>query len=157
MELKEKLPAFLKIVSIVGFVLIGLNLMSSASFFKGPLTVSEIEQNQLKFMEMFNVFPQKFKELLKPILNVMELLERNYVYSKVIPFFAMLIVWIGNLLIRRRKLIGMHLIISGIIAACVSTYMAVRESDMALIYAIFNFLLFFVYAALVVVNRKYLS
>jgi hypothetical protein len=157
MELKEKLPTFLKIVSIVGFVLIGLNLMSSASFFNGPLSPSEIEETQLRMMEIFSSFPEEFKESLKPILNVMELLERNYVYSKVIPFFAMLIVWIGNILIRRRKLIGMHLIISGIIAACVSTYMAVRESDMALMYAISNFLLFFVYAALVVVNRKHLS
>jgi hypothetical protein len=157
MELREKLPTFLKIVSIVGFVLIGLNLMSSASFINGPLSSSEIEESQLQMMEMFSSFPQEIKDSVKPIFNIMELLERNYVYSKVIPFFAMLVVWIGNILIRRRKLIGMHLIISGIIASAVSTYMALSESDMAFIYTLSNFLLFFVYTVLVVVNRRHLS
>ena len=91
------------------------------------------------------------------MLQLIELLERNYVYSKVIPFFAMLVVWVGNILIRRRKIIGMHLIIAGIIASAVSTYMAVREMDLAIMYTISSFLLLLVYAFLVFMNRKHLS
>ena len=157
MEVKDKLPTFLKIVTIVGFVLVGLNLLSSSSFISGPLSAEEIDSQQIQIMQMFNSFPKEMKEAVKPMLSLVEVLERNYVYSKVVPFFAMLIVWVGNILLRRRKLIGMHLVIAGIIATAVSTYMAVSELDIAILYTFSNFFFLFVYAGLVIANRKHLT
>lgn len=154
---QEKYPVFLKVVVIVGYIVLGLAMFGTVGGLMGQMPSDEIQALKESYVKLFENFPQETKSMAIDIANLLEVSELNYIKTKTIPFFAFLVAYVGNLLIRRRKTVGMHLVFASIIGAIVSSTSVFYNEPFGIIYIISNHLLVLVYGVLVFFTRKHLS
>lgn len=154
---QQKFPVFLKVVVIIGYIVLGLAMFGTVSGLSGEMPNDDVQTLKETYVQMFENFPDDAKGMAIDIANLLEVNERNYVQTKTIPFFAFLIAYIGNLMIRRRKMMGMHLVIASIAGALISAGLVFYKEPFGLLYVFSNHLLVLVYLILVIFARKHLE
>lgn len=154
---QQKLPVFLKVVVIIGYIVLGLAMFGTVGGLSGPMPNDDIQTLKETYVTMFDGFPEETKGMAIDLANLLEVNEQNYVQTKTIPFFAFLIAYIGNLMIRRRKIMGMHLVIASIVGAIVSAGLVFYKEPMGILYIFSNHLLVLVYLVMVIFARKHLE
>lgn len=156
-KVEQKFPVFLKIVTIIGFVACGLIIFNNFSALFGPLSEDQLDAQIMAMKQMANQTSGVLKEFVRGQIEVMRMMEDKYIFAKLIPLICAIVTLIGNFLLRKQKLVGMHLIIASVLGGFISMTVALFDSDFGIITSISSYLVMFAYTIMVIINRKHLS